>query len=287
MNRGALLLLVVLAELLPAMHSPAVAARPAPALEQQQPGPEPPLLKGDPAPKLRGELVMRTYSLDFYRLPGGLEAESIRALAMLAETSIVSDTEVIGSGLRGRVSIRFEPPQQGACAIRGLTLSSQRTIRLFYAPGTDTRRIVAILSHELAHQLQHDYYGTSAHRRADTILLEGMATWISRAYFSDPDGRPRYQREVAQALERAELLPLRTDLEVDCRTATRNTIYDQWASFVEYLVERYGRERLDKVYRAGSGREPGSAAYREVYGVSFATLETGWRAWLGRRQPDS
>src|SRR4051794_27499361 len=91
----------------------------------------PPLLPGSPAPRLRGDMPMRTYSLDFYRLPGGLEAEVIRQIALDVEGSITSDSAEIGGGLSGRVSISFEPPQQGECAIRGLTLSNQRTIRLF------------------------------------------------------------------------------------------------------------------------------------------------------------
>jgi hypothetical protein len=193
----------------------------------------------------------------------------------------------MGSGLRGRVSIRFEPEQRGVCAIRGLTQSAERTIRLFYAPETNQSRMVAILAHELAHQLQHDYYGTAIHRKSDIILLEGMAVWLSRAYFSDANGQPHYRRQVAQALAEDALLPLTTSLEADCRTTTRNYIYDEWASFVEYLVERYGREHLDAAYRAGRGRAAGTADYKAVYGISFARLEAGWRDWLKRQKPES
>lgn len=226
---------------------------------------------------------MRTFSLDFYRLDGGMEADVIRTLALEAEAAVISGSERIGGFLSGRVSIRFEPPQRGACAIRGLTSSNERTIRLFYEPDTDPGRVVAILAHELFHQLQHDYYGETAHRRSDVILLEGMATWGSSPYFEDSAGQPRYRVAVRQALAEGGLLPLTTDLEADCRTTTRDVIYDEWASFVEYLLGTYGRERLDAAYRASTGRAAGSANYRGVYGKSLAELEAEWIAWLERQ----
>ncbi|HWQ11785.1 MAG TPA: hypothetical protein VNL77_03240 [Roseiflexaceae bacterium] len=266
--RAFLLLLVLIAAALPA--APAVAA----------PVPEPPLLPGAPAPRLRGELAMRTYSLDLYRLRGSLDARTVQALGLLAEQAIVSNTLEIGSGLAGRVAVRFEPPQRGPCALRGVTYSAERTIRLFYAPDADPERVLAVLAHELFHQQQRDYYGERAHRRADTILLEGMATWGTRAYFRGPDGEPGYRRRVREALAVGQLQPLTTSLERDCRTTTRNVLYDQWASFVEFLITTGGRERFDALYRDSRGRPAGSANYRGVYGKTLAQLEADWVAWL-------
>lgn len=245
-----------------------------------------PYLQGDPAPVLDGELVMRTYSLDFYRLPGSLDAETIRAIALPIEESLAVTAAKIGlPWISGRVAVRLEPAQTGICAIRGLTMSHERTIRLFYGPDTDPQRVVSIMAHELFHQLQHDYYGWSQHRRSDIILLEGMATWGSSDYFRDATGRPIYQTRVHEALETGALLPLTTSLDADCRTSTRVNIYNQWASFVEYLYHSYGREQLDQVYSLSTGRAPGSANYRAVYGKSLSELEQEWLIWLRTRAP--
>lgn len=245
-----------------------------------------PLLGGEPAPVMRGTLVMRTYSLDFYQLPGGLSAESIRQIALDVEHAIAKDSvNMKGEWLSGRVAIRFEPAQQGICAIRGLTLSNKRMIRMFYEPDANPQYVLAILAHELFHQLQHDYYGEPDHRRSDTILLEGMATWGSSAYFLDAAGVPTYRTHVRDALREETLLPLTTDLEVDCRTSTRGNIYSQWASFVEYLLLTYGRDKLDAVYIDSTGRPPGSANYRGVYGKSLHELETDWINWLKQTNP--
>lgn len=275
--------------LAPALPAPTATALPTalPTLTATTPpaptptaAPERPLLSGTPAPRLEGEPAMQTYSLDFYRLRGGMDAATIQAMALPVEQAIITGSHEIGAFLTGRVAIRFEPPQTGPCAIRGLTLSNERTIRLFYAPDTDPDRVLAILAHELFHQLQHDYYGETDHRKADIILLEGMAVWGSRAYFRAADGRPLYHHRVRQALLEGTLLPLTTSLEADCRTTTRNNIYNQWASFVEYLLLTYGRERLDAVYRDSTGRPAGSANYQGVYGKPLAQLEAEWLAWL-------
>ncbi|NOK62574.1 MAG: hypothetical protein GFH27_549333n62 [Chloroflexi bacterium AL-W] len=245
-----------------------------------EPPQEPPLLQGEAAPVLADEMPMRTYSIDFYRLRGGLSAETIQAIAMPIEETIISGTEKMGNTLQGRVSIRFEPPQTGACAIRGLTLSNDRTMRLFYEPEVDTNRVINILAHEFIHQLQHDYYGAADHLQSDNILLEGMAVWASSAYFVDAEGRPLYHVRARQALVDGNLLPLATDLVADCRTTTRVNIYDQWGSFVEYLITVYGREQFDAVYRDSTGRAAGSANYQGVYDKSLAQLEAEWIEWL-------
>jgi hypothetical protein len=250
-----------------------------PALTIPAPGALP-LLAGEPAPRLGGELIVRTQSVDFYRLPGGLTASEIYALSSAVEESIASGSTLMGTNLRGRVSVRFEPAQRGICAIRGLTLSNERTIRMFYGPGSNRANIEVILAHEFIHQLQHDYYGVPEHLNSDIILLEGMAMWGSHPYMLDETEQARYHTRVQEAYEAGALLPLTTDLSADCRTTTRNNIYNQWASFTEYLLLTYGREQFDAVYRNSTGRPPGSAAYQAIYGKTLSKLEAEWLAWV-------
>jgi hypothetical protein len=235
------------------------------------------------APRLGGELVVQTHSVDFYRLAGGLTPTEIRAISSAVEESIASGSTMMGSNLEGRVSVRFEPAQTGICAIRGLTFSNDRTIRMFYNPGANLRNIEAILAHEFIHQLQHDFYGVPAHLRSDIILLEGMAMWGSSPYYLNEAGEPRYHANSLRAVEEDLLLPLTTSLEADCRTTTRNFIYDQWASFVEYLLVAYGRERFNEVYASSNGRPAGSSNYQAVYGKSLGELEAEWLEWLVSR----
>jgi hypothetical protein len=233
-----------------------------------------------PAPILPGTLVTKTTYLDLYRVEGGLPITTVLEMAPDFEDAISRVGLRLGAQLIGRVAISFEPPQTGSCALRGLTRSHERTIQLYYGPEAPRQVILPIVAHELAHELQHDYYGWDAHRRSDTILLEGQATWASADYSRSADGRPTWASAAEQALAVGQLLPLATDLERDCRRTTRNAAYTGWASFVDFLIDTYGHERFDRLYRSGNGRDTGSADYAEVYGKSLDVLDQEWRAWL-------
>lgn len=240
----------------------------------------PGLMPGQSAPTSSGELIVRTYSVDFYTTPGSLTSAEVMALSTAVEQSIASGSTMLGSNLRGRVALRFEPAQTGPCAIRGLTLSGQRTIIMYYSAGSNLKAIERILAHEFIHQLQHDYYGLPYHFQSDNIMLEGQAVWASSPYFLAEDGTPYYHLAVVEALQNGALLPLTTSLTADCRTTTRNAIYEQWASFTEYLLLMYGRDRYDAVYRTGRGRAAGSSNYEGVYGKPLSVLESEWIDWL-------
>jgi hypothetical protein len=242
-----------------------------------------PTFEGTPAPALAGTLISSTTRLDLYRIEGGLTITTLLKLAPQFEQAVDRVGARMGTRLLGRVALSFEPPQRGPCALRGLTLSHQRIIRLYYAPETPEQRVLAVVAHELAHELQHDYYGWPAHQKSDLILLEGQATWASSDYALDMQGQPSWQRAAEQALADGNLLPLDVSLEADCRTATRNSAYTGWASFVAFLMDA-GRERFDALYRSGRGHAPGTADYAGVYGKSLHELDQDWRSWLAERR---
>jgi hypothetical protein len=232
---------------------------------------------------LAGQLISSTARLDLYRIEGGLTITTLLNLAPLFEQAIDRVGARMGAHLSGRVALSFEPVQRGPCALRGQTLSHQRIIRLYYAPATPEQRVLAIVAHELAHEIQHDYYGWSAHQKSDLILLEGQATWASGDYALDSQGKPSWQSAAELALAEGKLLPLDVSLEADCRTATRNSSYTGWASFVAFLL-RAGRERFDALYRSGRDHRPGAADYTGIYGKSLHELDQDWRLWLAEQR---
>jgi len=226
-------------------------------------------------------LLRRTKHFDTYLAPGSLRRVEALRLAARFEPTLEAAARRFGTPFTARERIYLLPPQQGVCAIRGLTFSSKREIRLYYGPGTDIDRLQAIVAHELVHQLQRERFGDRVHQAADLVLLEGWATLASDDFARTADGsEPRWQNRLREAVARGDVLPLTTDLGRDCRTTTRNAIYDQWASFVLFLQQRYGDDALDRVYRSARGRKAGSAGYQAIYGVPFAELETAWRAWV-------
>jgi hypothetical protein len=176
-------------------------------------------------------------------------------------------------------SLAFSPE----CQLHGITYPEERIVQVFTCSSIPLERPVAIMAHEFVHQLEYDRYGP-AHMQADSILSEGVATWAAGKYWlgSYPDFRI-FVRDQRRA---GVLLPLATN-PVRQSGSTLNTLYYQWASFVEFLLERPGRSAaenralFDRLYVSGNF-EAGSSDYAGVYGMSLAELEQEWLAWLGQ-----
>ncbi len=241
------------------------------------------LLVGQPAPRIGGELVVRTQSVDFYRLPGALTAAEIRDLSSEVEEIVAANATLVGTTLRGRVSLRFEPGYGGSCPLLGVAYTGNRFIEMYYSPGSNRDDVRAILAHELLHQLQHDYYGPGDHLSSDTILLEGMAVWGSHRYERTADGEPAYLERVRRAYQNGQRLSVTRNAPGNCRTPNRAGLYDQWGAFTEFLIERYGRARYDQVYASRNGRSYGSSNWRGVYGKSLGELEAEWVQWIAAK----
>jgi hypothetical protein len=226
-------------------------------------------------------LFYRTKHFDVYRARGAMSYNESLALSKRLESTMAGVSQRFGVPFEARERIDLLAPQRGECAVRGLTFSGKRLIQLFYGPGTDVNRMQVILAHEFVHQLQRERFGDRVHQAADIILLEGWATLTSDDYGRTADGKDvRWRVRLRDVVARGELLPLTVNLDRDCRTTTRNSIYDQWASFVDYLQQTYGTERLAQVYATGRGRNAGTADYQAVYGKAFAELEADWRVWV-------
>ncbi len=226
-------------------------------------------------------LVRKTQRFDVYRAYGGLSRAEALQLSARFESTMDAVARRFGTPFTARERIYLLPPQRGVCAVRGLTSSALRQIRLYYAPGTEIDRIQSLVAHEFVHQLQRERFGDAVQRKADIILLEGWATLASDEFARTPDGREaRWRDRLRGVVARGELLPLTVDLNRDCRTTTRNSLYDQWASFVDFLQRKGGTDKLAALYRGSVGRKAGTANYKAVYGQTFAELEAEWRTWV-------
>jgi hypothetical protein len=185
------------------------------------------------------------------------------------------------------VSARFGTTAQGriktvlanesSCGLHGIAYTDIREVQVFTCAGLPRQRAINILAHEFVHQLSHDRYG-SRHLNADLILLEGLATWGAGQYWLG--SYDSFRAMVQPYKQNGTLLPLAMSY-VGQGINVMNQLYYQWGSFVEFLIETYGRERFDALYISGSG-SPGSADYRGVYGKDLGTLEAEWQLWLDR-----
>jgi hypothetical protein len=163
------------------------------------------------------------------------------------------------------------------CNVHGLTYADKRSLQVFTCNDIPRQRGVAILAHEFVHQLAYDRYGPTS-PGADRILAEGMATWSAGTYWlgSSPDFKSFVREQRASGV----FYPLTTD-PLTAGKETLDPLYYEWASFVDYLLTAYDRDKFDQVYITESLHgAPGSANYQAVYGKKIDVLQKEWLAWL-------
>ncbi|MCX7789892.1 MAG: hypothetical protein N2378_04560 [Chloroflexaceae bacterium] len=228
-------------------------------------------------PELPGDFVYAGRRLDFYVGQGTFSPEEVAELAIKAEHALSYLQKRFAVTLSERVSVGvYAASQAPGKGTRGIAYTHGDTnVRIYYRPGEDQHNALVVLSHELAHALQAEAYGKDAQRRADTVLLEGLACWISGEYWLSLSEAPSFHaraRELYQAGYRGNLGAL--------GRGNLNNAYDMWAGFVDYLTRAYGWDAFNTLYASGRGRAAGSADYRTVYGKSFQDLQEEFYATL-------
>lgn len=229
-------------------------------------------------PRLPGDLVYKGRRLDVFVGTGTFTPDQVASLGIKAEHALSYIQRRFDVELTRRVSVgvynKALAPYKGT---RGVAYTwGETNVRIYYRPGEDLHDALVILSHELGHALQAEAYGREAQSRADIILLEGLATWISGEYWLSLSGAPSFHaraRELYQAGYRGNLAAM-------TQVANSDAAYEIWAGFVDYLARTYGWDKFNALYVSGRGRAAGSANYRGIYGKSFAELAAEYQATL-------
>jgi hypothetical protein len=202
--------------------------------------PAPSRIAGD-GPRMAGTLIAQTNRLDLYVGRNTFSAEQVAELAPLLEWMLRKDEARLGTTLKRRVSIAFYraalAPEPG---VRGMAYTDSGRIEIYYRPYEDPKRAATVTAHELGHHLEVERYGEEAQRRADTILHEGLATWIAGHSWLEMCDAPTW-RDRARSLRDAGV-PLRL---LTAERSGADNAYEMWASFVHFLTLRYGWEAFD------------------------------------------
>jgi hypothetical protein len=223
-----------------------------------------------------------------------------RALTTQFEEIFAVVTERLGVSLDYRIKVSFGLPNPGPCRSRGATMTpppgsgddSPPLIFIFADANTDRKQILAALAHELGHALQ--YSAVDGGRALASIFLEGFATWAAEPYWLEWQGAPSFESLIASYIRAGNYLPLHENdgfLDTlspeaaarfgdDC-LRQRDIIYTEWAAFIDYLVEQYGRERLYSLFRTPPLASDEHVELRlpnfpAVYGSSLERLEAAW-----------
>lgn len=238
--------------------------------------PERPVAPGVPTPTaapLAGDYLQAGSQIDLVAADGLFSEEEKLRLAAELDRALGYVVQRFGTAPRDRIStyVGLEP----GCGINGIAYTDVRTVQVFTCRDLPISRAVNIMAHEFVHQLCHDRYGDD-HLNADLILVEGTATWGAGAYWLGD--APNFRSFVRPWLEAGSEIPL-SESYVGRPIADMNQLYYQWASFVEFLIETYGRDSFDQLYLTGAAA-PASSDYQGVYQKSFEQLEAEWKAWV-------
>ena len=165
-----------------------------------------------------------------------------------------SGAEVTPSLGAGRSGVAF--PQTGAVHA------------VCFAPLDDNLR--GLLAHEANHVIVKRALGTPG----TSFMNEGLASALVSERVFGPTALHAWART-----RRAQLPSIAT-LADDAQWSSSSELgYKTSASFLAWLLETQGRERLRQVYHASS-KEIGDRV-RAVYGVTLEQLEAQWLAFLG------
>ncbi len=118
----------------------------------------------------------------------------------------------------------------------------------------------------------------------DGVLVEGLAVWVSDGHYRQ-EPLDAWAAVVAASEDYLPLADLRAGPFYDYQ---HETSYLEGASFVKFLVEGYGLDRLKELYGRATGEDARDQALAlGLYGKSYDDLEVAWLDYLGGLEPTS
>ncbi len=219
---------------------------------------------------------LRTPHFDFFYDAASLTEEEVGFLALDAEYQFARLEERLGVAPPERVVTYLYPDDRLKAALTGAAYTSVTPVWLS-APQMHLLQDAyeATFAHELAHVFSRSFGLPILHAALNVGMVEGLAVALE-----PPDGLPSPHEQVrAEALRRHApgAITLADDL---ARTispagfwAGRGAVsYTTTGSFIRFLLDRYGAERLKRVYARGD--------FVRVYGLPIDSLAAGWQQFL-------
>jgi hypothetical protein len=199
-----------------------------------------------------GKRTEETRHFQSYSATGSFLA-AVPDLAERAEIIFVDVATRLPTSREQRIPVTFRAPPTVPCPPPGLASDRPTRIAIYTDDQTSRDQILRVLAHELDHILIMDRFD-----KAPRALNEGLATWASATYFSAWLGHRSLDAAVRSYVRDSTYLPLhqncyRTGIDPGSEGSSascvsrRETLYVGWASFLGYLIEEHGMEKLQAV----------------------------------------
>jgi hypothetical protein len=224
--------------------------------------------------------VSESQHFQFHYMSGTAAERDRFQLGTLAEASLEEIRSVLDVEFAGQMSIYLVPRvfwQGGAAYGEKVQLISYLDRNY---TGVETW---SYFTHEGTHALAQDLLEPKENGGGpDGVLVEGLAVWASNGHYR----REPIDAWAAVIAASDGYLPL-ADLRVGpFYDYQHETSYLEGASFVKFLVERYGLDRLKELYgQATSDQEHDETLVERLYGKGYDVLESEWLGYLAGLAP--
>ncbi|MGC8837106.1 MAG: peptidase MA family metallohydrolase [Anaerolineae bacterium] len=153
----------------------------------------------------------------------------------------------------------------------GMAMSEDTLVVLSSAPDVEM-----VIGHELSHLVVG---------LATRNPLGGLPRWLDEglAMYAEGDLPPANRQALERAVRQGTLISVRSLSGYTGDPEQVDLYYAEVYSVVQFLLERYGRDRMRELlqrFKEGTYQEE---ALRQVYGLSLDELDAAWREWLGAR----
>jgi len=239
-------------------------------LELKPAGEKPPLEQ-----QARWEMK-KTTCCEIHYITGTAAERDLEMLALMAEEEARTVSGLLKAEFKDPIQINLLPRVlgHGGFAADGISLSYPDRN---YA-GSSVRQV---MRHEMVHVLDGQLGG----ELRPTMLLEGLAVYLSGGHFKPEALIPR----AAELLDMGMYLPFH-EISEDFYASQHETGYLEAASLIQYIVQRWGWDAFSAFYRdihpvdSGSQYEAIDSALRKHFQLSFYDLEIQFIGELERQR---
>ncbi len=218
----------------------------------------------------------------FYARPGSFAEAHLSTFAEVLGEQFTIAVRRLDLRYDGRVTFYLHPSGEDAGFgsgvgpdHSGVAYPQMETVKVAVVEPLDGN-LFSLLSHEMNHVILHNGLG----RPGTTFVNEGLASAVMSERFNSR-GPTFLHRWVAQ---RRAQVPRLVDLIDDekWRGVEQSIAYNASASFLAWLLDRYGPEPLKRLYYAPTRDFEGVC--QAAYGRSLTDLEADWAAWISALQ---
>jgi hypothetical protein len=218
--------------------------------------------------------VSDTQHYQFYYAPGSAAERDRSLVGAMAEGAFVRVRDALGADFAGKMKAYLVPRvfwQGGAAYGEKVQLISYLDRNY---TGVETW---SYFTHEGTHALAQDLIQPKEEGGPDGVLVEGLAVWASEGHYAE-EPIDDWAAVVAASEGYLPLATLRAGPFYDFQ---HEISYLEAGSFVKYLADRYGLEKLKQLYGQATGKaEHDEELVQQLYGRGYAELDAGWLDYL-------